>query len=417
MNHSKPLSEKQSRRTAYKLRATSQSILRRGHRVHVCQKLPSYAVQNGMGSVGLSRNEHGKAHFHGFATCGDVHACPVCREKIGEIRVKEILHVLSWHRSNNNGIALLATFTARHHKGDSLSFMVSGMSEAKRYFSSLTSVKKIKSLLSYQNMISGRDLTYGDEHGWHNHYHDIWLIAGGVFRASYFRSLPEKLQAFAFDNGLLTKAGALSILSIQRKLAQIWADCCRKAGVKVPTIRRGFQLDWRKDGTDAVGAYVAKWARELGTTHKKEGRNGSLTPFQILSGLSKQFDLEKAKLWIEYTDAFYGKSLVFFGRGLKQASGLKDLSDEEIAEGQLKEHICDFTKDEYQAIVVYSAYQVVLDLADKYPKEFVIAYVRSLVERRTKENVDYTLYMRNLRASINEYTEAHLRELAITLVA
>jgi len=414
MNNSKSISQKQTRKLAYKLRSTSQSILRRGHRVHVCQKLANYTVLNGAGDVGLSRSSStGNAHFHGFAVCGDVHACPVCRNKIGEVRVNEILSVLGWHRVFNDGIALLATFTARHDKTDVLTDVVDCMSEAKRHFSSVAAVKNTKALLGYNNMISGRDLTHGHLNGWHPHYHDIWLIAGSAFKSSYFRQLSLKLQRFAIKNNLLTQGGALSIVAIKSFLSKQWAQSCVKAGLKEPSESRGFDLLWRKDGSDAVGAYISKWARELATSHKKQGKNGSRTPFQILNDLSNNFKHSDAKLWIEYTDAYYGKSMVFFGRGLKEAAGLKDVSDDEIAENQLSQHICTFNREQYQAIILYSAYGTVLDIADNYPVQMVFDYVNTLVERRKKENVDYTIYMAHLKRSIRISTEQHLIELGL----
>jgi hypothetical protein len=414
MNNSKSISQKQTRKLAFKLRSTSQSILRRGHRVHVCQKLASYNVLNGSGDVGLSRSKSsGNAHFHGFAVCGDVHACPVCRNKIGEVRVNEILSVLGWHRVFNDGIALLATFTARHDKTDILTDIVSCMSEAKRLFSSLAAVKNAKLVLGYNNMISGRDLTHGHVNGWHPHYHDIWLISGSAFKSSYFKQLPEKLQRFALKNDLLTQGSALSIVSIKKFLSKQWAKCCVKAGLKEPSESRGFDLLWRKDGSDAVGAYVSKWARELASSHKKQGKNGSRTPFQILSDLSNGFKLSDAKLWIEYTDAYYGKSMVFFGRGLKEAAGLKDITDDEAALNELPDHICNFTKEQYQAIIVYSAYGTVLDIADNYPVQMIYDFVNSLVAKRNNENVNYNIYMANLKRSIFINTEQHLIELGL----
>lgn len=415
MNLSIDTPKKQTRRDLYALRSVSQANSLKGHRVQTCQKVSSFAVQAGAASMGISINEYGKAFFHGVGACGDVHVCPVCREKAGLTRAEEIKTILSHHREKG-GIAFLVTLTVRHKIDTPLKDLVNGLSEAKRRFSSLHGVKKIRSMIGYQNIISGRDLTYGHVNGWHPHYHDIWLIGRNCFEAGFTDSLPEKMQKFLAKQPELRAAdGSISIPGMQVYLSKIWAECCVSAGLDEPTITRGLDIQYRQgDGSDAVGAYVTKWAYELSCAHKKQSQsNDSMTAFDILRSLKTKFDYRLAKLWQEYADAYFGKSLVYFGRGLKAAAGIDDLTDEQLADRPEKKHHCDITPEEHKAIVYYNCFGDVLDIAQKYSGEVTKAYIVSILESHRNAERTYKDYMRNLRASIEKDTLAHMEFLKV----
>lgn len=415
MNLSIDTEKKQTRRELYALRSVSQSNSLKGHRVQSCQKVPSFGVQAGVAQMGISLNETGKAFFHGVGACGDVHVCPVCREKAGLTRAEEIKTILAHNRASG-GIAILVTLTVRHSLETPLKQLVNGLSEAKRRFSSNHATKKIRQIIGYRNVISGRDLTYGHANGWHPHYHDVWLLSSDCFAPGYVQTLSLPLLKFLSKNkGMTNPDGSISLEGIKQHLSTVWAACCVKSGLQEPSITRGLDIQWRDgDGVEAVGSYVAKWAYELSCAHKKQSNSAdSMTAFDILRKLKERFDYRLAKLWQEYADAYFGKSLVYFGRGLKAEAGIVELTDEELAERPEPQHHCDITVDEHKAIVYYNCFGDVLDIAQKFSGAITKAYIASVLESYQAADRNYKDYLRNLRASIERDTLAHLEALKV----
>lgn len=421
MDNSKSLKSKQTTSYAYNLRSVSQSVMPKKHRVQVCQRLPTYQVQQGLQTVGVSRSVGGNAYFHGLAVCGDARACPVCSRKIGEIRHSEIVQALSWHRKVNDGIAVLCTFTCRHKSNDDLKTIIQSLSSAKRDFSSYAAIKKVKKILGYQNMISAKDTTHSDKNGWHPHYHDIWLLAKDCFTVGYARQIDIKLLAFAKKNCLLNRAGALDIVKIQKFIGRQWQTACVKNGLSEPSVMRGFRMDYRTgENGDAVGSYLVKWGRELATPHHKKGNKKSQTPFQILDSIYSEngdFSFKHANLWRQYNKAYFGTSTVYFGKGLKDAAGINDLSDEQLAEMQLPELLIEFTREQYTAIIYLNAYRKVVNVADNYSKEILVAYVDELTRQYLNSERTSIDNRRRLKASILHYTREKFNELFLGNVA
>ena len=417
MNHSKKKDPKQTTAYAYALRADSQSVLPKKHRVQVCQKLANYNVQQGLGEMGISRNPEGLCHFHGVAVCGDVRGCPVCMAKIGEVRKNEILQVLSWHRTQNDGISVLVTFTCRHTKSDDLRFIVRSLSQAKRDFSSYAAVKKTKALLGYTNMISAKDTTYGDKNGWHPHYHDIWLIAKDCFSVDFSKSLDPKQKKFALDNKLLNRAGAVDLVKVRRFLSRQWIKACSKNGLDEPSLMRGFQIDWRDGkGTDAVGHYLTKWGRELATPAKKKGRGDSLTPFQILDSIydsERRFSYRMAKLWQEYNESYFGVSSVYFGKGLKVAAGIEEIDDIEAAQKKLSELVITLEQRQMVAISQLKKHADVLNIANSFSREILQAFVDKITLHYWEADRQMISWRAALRRKLSEYSRQHIEELGL----
>lgn len=416
MNDSKKKCPKQTTSYAYNLRSVSQSVLPKKHRVQVCQRLATYQVQQGLEVVGISRSSTtGNAYFHGLSVCGDARACPVCSRKIGENRHSEIVRALSWHRKENDGIAVLCTFTCRHKSTDDLRQVIDSLGVAKRSFSSYTAIKRIKSVLGYQNMISAKDTTHSEANGWHPHYHDIWLLEKSCFSVGYAKTLSIKDLAFVAKNKLSNRSGALDILRVQKFISKQWQIACVKSGLAEPSVMRGFRMDYRTgDGSDAVGAYLVKWGRELATPHHKKGNKKSRTPFQILDSIYAEngdLSFRNANLWREYNKAYFGTATVYFGKGLKAAAGIEDLTDEQLASRPMPELLIELNHTQYTAIIYYNAFRKVISVADKFSKDVLLAYVDQLAANYVNSERTAIENRRELKASILEYTRNRFEEL------
>jgi len=392
----------------YKLQDYAKQLLPQKHRVHVCQNVPDYYSQLNGTHGGVSRKPEGHHVLHGFGSCGDVRACHVCGNKVGLQRAEEVKAVLRWHRKENAGIAVLLTYTCRHTSSTDLKFIAKALADSKRCFSSYTAVKNIKMMLGYTNLISARDMTHSFVNGHHPHYHDIWLCNGEFFKAGYDLSLPLKFRKFGVKHGLFDADGSLSIDSVKKFLAEQWIIACVKNGLSAPTVQRGFDIKYREnDGSDSVGSYLIKWAYELTTPHKKKGRRESKTPTQLLSSIYNEkgeFQYKYAKAWIEYIEAFTGTASIYFGKGLKAAAGIDDLTDEELAEKPLPVQVRAFEYTERLAVTYFRSQRKVLHYFDNYSIEVCEAFINEL-QRSYIEQRDSEIKMRwHLRKRIAEST-------------
>ena len=84
--------------------------------------------------------------------------------------------------------------------------------------------------------------------------------------------------------------------------------------------------------------YIAKMglSREVAGIHQKEGRNGNLTPFQLLGKWADGKDQEARKRWEEWTEVMHGKAQLFWSQGLRARllPDSEELTDEEVVEGE-----------------------------------------------------------------------------------
>ncbi|WP_372771215.1 protein rep [Pseudoalteromonas sp.] len=404
-------SDSLSRSDLYKLRSTSQKHLDIKHRVQSCQKVPSYGVQQGTDKIRISKNENGRAFWSGLGCCGDLRGCPVCRDKVGRVRSQEVLQVLSGH-SANGGAAILVTQTCRHHRNDSLEDMIPRLADARRRFSSWTEVKNIRKLLGYDNQISSPDITYSDKNGWHPHYHDIWLISQENLEQNYFSKLQVSNSKLAAKySNCFDSNGTLKLEAVQILLAKQWIKACEKVGLKTPSIKNGFDIQYRdSDGSSAAGRYITKWAYETTLSHKKEANKDSITPFDILYSLTHDaFDSKRTpkfiRLWQEYTKAYSGRSIIYFGRGLKKTYCIEELSDDDILDSPEVEEVTEVTQQQAYALEYYCLKGVVLDLAEKYPSNIVSQYIESVYQKWMNDERGYRKYRRNLEDSIKRHTQ------------
>lgn len=269
------------------------------------------------------------ARFGGVQTCGSWSACPVCSARIAEVRRQELRLLEEWAGSQGFRLVMM-TLTARHRRR-ALRSMVEKLAKAR---------DRMHGRKIYQRLRAGpivgtvavREVTHGDTHGWHPHYHVLFLLQAD------------------------TDEEAIALLEPLR--AQ-WLDCLRKEGL-TGTADRAFHLQ----SGDAVSAYLSKHGRdekdraqaeekrsgwgiseEMTQSRFKRGRGSdadhSRSPMQILRDASAG-DAASAALWQEYCRVMYRRPQMVWSDGLKDLIGLREIEDEEAAEGQ------EFTEEEDQ---------------------------------------------------------------------
>lgn len=276
--------------------------------------------------------EREQANFGNLQRCYSVWNCPICSMTITEGRRTELKQGLAnW--IDTGGHAYLSTFTNSHHRGDNLDQLLIGQKKAFVKFWEKRVVKEMLKRLGYKGRIVATEVTWGEQNGWHPHYHMILF----------------------FDHEI-NEQGLQTFLALQ------WQDACIKAGLKAPDLIHGVDV---RNGTYAA-EYVSKWGleEELTKGHLKKGLNGSLTPFDLLRGCSTNNHYKT--LFKQFADVFKGKQQLVWSKGLKELLGIKKVTDEELVDDT------DETSVEVRDLAI-QIWEIIL----KYEKR---AYVLELVE-------------------------------------
>lgn len=249
--------------------------------------------------------ERKQANFGNLQRCYSVWNCPICSMTITEGRRTELSKGLNnW--IDQGGQAYLVTFTNSHHRGDGLDGLLKGQKKAFIKFWQKRKVNEMLKALGYNGRIVATEVTWGEQNGWHPHYHMIFFFDHEID--------PQGLQSF---------------------LALQWQDACIKSGLKAPDLTHGVDV---RNGTYAA-KYVSKWGLEDEVTkgHLKKGLNGSLTPFDLLRGSSTNNHYKS--LFKEFADVFKGKQQLVWSKGLKELLGIKQVTDEQLIDETEKSSI------------------------------------------------------------------------------
>lgn len=250
--------------------------------------------------VGIKKSvAHGSVFYSGLQVCSSVWSCPVCAAKISERRRVELLQAMEKHHEQG-GQVLLLTLTNPHTKTDNLQDMLKAQALAMSRFNSTKSAKKLWDSIGCVGTVRAWEVTYGDN-GWHPHFHVLLFVSMGL-DLQYLRS----------------------------RFFDVWSNCCRLAGLPIPSFKHGVRLD---DGSNA-SEYVSKglWGldREMTKGHIKKAKKGR-SPFDLLRSYMVDKDKQAGVLFIEYAAAFKGKRQLVWSKGLKLHFNCDDLTDSDIA--------------------------------------------------------------------------------------
>ncbi len=306
-----------SRLVDYALQNHAQKLLPK-NRVSYCLRQRICKTDN----VWVKYNtEREKAHYSNLQRCGSIWVCPVCAKNITEKRRAELKQATDRHKKNG-GFVYLLTLTNRHHVGDNLDELLQGQKRAIAYLWGDRKPKEHLKALGKIGHIITTEVTHG-VNGWHPHYHIL-----------LFMDKP------------------LDVKKLQRFLAEVWQNCCRKAKLAIPSLVNGVDVS---DGSYA-DKYVAKWGLEHEMTkgHVKKGREGGRTPFDLLRD-SAMGDIKAGNLFKYFTCVFKGKQQLHWTRGLKKLLLVEEKSDEELATETEKTSIdfCDISFTYWVLILKY----------------------------------------------------------------
>lgn len=248
----------------------------------------------------LQRGSDGRVQLVGVETCSSVWLCPICSRKICARRASEVVQFVEWAQAHGL-IVLMLTLTVRHAAQHSLEKLIMGVRAAWRtWWSSGRASQRRRADMGIEHYVKALETTHG-ENGWHPHQHTLLAV----------KARPHELT--------MVEAEAAWTAAVTKHLG----DQCRPEtgiGLKLTEIRR-----------DDRGTYITKLGLEIATIASKRGRKGgSRTSWQIADDAARR-DPDSIALWREYGDAMKGSRQLTWSRGTKDAAGIGELSDEQIA--------------------------------------------------------------------------------------
>jgi replication protein len=240
------------------------------------------------------RIKDGSAYYCGLETCGSVWLCPVCSAKIHHRRAAELREALdTWDQKGH--AASLVTITVPHHLDDRLARLVDAERAAWKHVTAGAAWQRLKRKLGIAGHVIALEFTWGDENGWHPHYHVLLIHE-------------QDLDAAA-------------IAQLHGHIHSRVAAACRHYRLRQPDQLHAVRVD-PNVSTTAAGAYVAKggdWTpvEEITRGDLKTSRTRSRTPFQILADYYQTGDTRDRDLWQEFGRATRGLGAVRWSRGLR----------------------------------------------------------------------------------------------------
>lgn len=284
------------------------SFLLPKERVRKCRR---YRIDKTKTRTVMYNEAREKAHYGNVQICGSIWSCPVCAKQITQQRRLELKEGIDRWKTAFNGSVYLLTLTFSHSPYQSLNSNLEGLKKAMKRFYETTRVQSIFKHLGVAHKIKGFEVTYG-LNGWHPHHHVLLL-------ASYHN---------------------LKFKDYRSELSELWIKACVRSGLNSPSMQHGLDL---RNGFYA-DQYVSKWGLEdeLTKGHIKKGKNGGLTPFDLLNLSIDDFEVfgkKPSKLFQEFAISVKGSRQLVWSRGLKNLLQISDKTDQELAEETDKQSI------------------------------------------------------------------------------
>ena len=249
----------------------------------------------------------GHSSYRNVQTCASVWTCPVCSAKISATRRDELNTLLRWARPLEL-VPVLLTLTGHHNNRTSLTAALQVMKAAKKSMhQSRAWTDSVGPLV--EGHVTATEVNKSRRHGWHVHYHIVVLVDAN------------------------NEAAAMAALE---PLREAWLRALERQG------SWGGEHAFDLRGAAEAGSYVGKWgaAEELALTGAKQARGDAdikgMTPWELLAAAADGDELAGLS-FIEYAEAFHGRRQLVWSRGLKARAGLRDLTDQDLADGEQPE--------------------------------------------------------------------------------
>ena len=254
--------------------------------------------------VGVGRAVNGRVSASGIETCGSSASCVSCGVKVRAQRCQEIETGVKAHLASG-GTAIFYTVTIPHTVSDSLEDAWKILTDSWSRVVCGGSWRRFKDKYCMNGFIKAVELTIGSK-GPHIHIHCILL--------------------FDLETGAYEKEW----LEIAKFLHHQWKQSVLRTSGRVISDNAGVDIRACRDER-GLGEYVSKIGAEMALTSSKEGKQGNRTPWQVVHDFIETGDKQDLAVWLEWCRVSKGRQLMVWSKGLKQALGVIDESDEAIA--------------------------------------------------------------------------------------
>lgn len=268
-----------------------------------------------------------RCYLSGVITCCNTHSCPVCAQRIMRYRSFEIGEaVKDWFAEDPDNTCYLVTFTFRHTIDDRLAFLLKHSADALVYFWGHRTVRNIFDKAYRVGRITGREVRYNLNSGWHPHEHVLLFCKKTDFDVSVFQD--------------------------------IWLR-----GLKSSGLSGIADIAFHIEETRSADKYLTKVSNEMVLGALKDGRSsGSYAQFQLLSEIYDGSDWA-VEPFIEFFSATRGYNALRWSPGLKNRFDIEDLNDKDIS---------DLNKDQSNLKTVFKLWSSAYQRLSKHEKAMLI---------------------------------------------
>lgn len=335
------------------------------------------------GAAAIVRSSDGVARFTGVQTCGSIWACPVCAAKIRQHRADELHRGLIAHATRGGG-AYFVTLTAGHQVTDSLRRSFTLLADSFRSIQqgrnrafSPTGLRDPRGVIG---VVRATEITYG-VHGWHPHLH-LLILTGSPLSDDERDRLSSSIWSAWSDQ--VRRRGGYVVESAYR------FEEAGSAGIAeyLTKVAQHEQLDTsEREAASVAFGRTRGLAHEVARSDSKEGRGGSLTPWDLAD--RAYADLRDTgevgrwwELWREYESTTRGRRAMSWSKGLRTYLAeiaeidAEERTDAEIADESVAQEgdevVAHLGRDAWGRVVAVPGLRVrLLDLAEHGGREAV----------------------------------------------
>ena len=277
-----------------------------------CKTAKCRYVSHGQG-VGVHKShKHNGAFYSGLVTCGSVWNCPVCGPKIQERRREEVAKAVYWAYAN--GLQpVMVTLTFPHYAWNKLSVLLKQQAFALQRLRAGSPWARFKKAFGYEGLIRALENLFG-MNGWHPHTHELWFVRKDADAEAMKAEVLKRWESACIRAGLLDPKNAAQLEAFRAHAVDVKGNCSASDYL-------AKQDDSRNWGVD----------REIAKASTKAGRAKGLHPFALLAKAGEG-DKRAERLFLAYCLAMKGKSQLYWSPGLKDAVGVNEATDEDLAE-------------------------------------------------------------------------------------
>lgn len=277
-----------------------------------CKTAKCRYISHGQG-VGVNKSKkYNSAFYSGLVTCGSVWTCPVCGPKIQERRREEISQAVDWAYANNLQ-PVMVTLTFPHYAWNKLSVLLKQQAFALQRLRAGSPWKRFKDAYGYRGLIRSLENLFG-MNGWHPHTHELWFVRKDADPVAMRAEVLKRWESACIRAGLLDPENQAQLEAFRAHAVDVKGNCSASDYLA----KQDDSSHWGVD-------------REIAKGSTKEGRAKGLHPFALLAKAGEG-DRRAERIFLAYCLAMKGKSQLYWSPGLKDEVGVKEASDEQLAE-------------------------------------------------------------------------------------